>query len=348
MTMTPFPLLLKPVGGSCNLNCGYCFYKRHSGGVIDRRVLERTLETYTALPFGEKCVTLQGGEPLLAPDWVFDMIDAAPLKVRAVQTNGTLVTRDMARRFARRDWLVGVSLDGPPQLNSARVDTNGNASFEAAVRGIRHLEAEGAQYNILAVVSKANVRNPVETYRFLRDNFLTRFHQYIECTGPGPASAITGEEWGGFLCGLFDEWVKRDTHEISIRLFDSIMSQLLGRPPTNCTASTHCRHYLVVEHDGSVYPCDFHVRPDLRLGNVMTDTWEAMSECKTRREFADAKCFGLPAKCGACEFRDFCNGDCPRSRNAGSVPVLCEGWRRFYSHALPVFGDLLFRGESPH
>jgi len=341
MTTMPFPLLLKPVGGSCNLDCGYCFYKRHGGGVIERRVLERTLETYLALPFREKSVALQGGEPLLAPGWVFDMIDAAPLEVRSVQTNGTLVTREMARRFARRDWLVGVSLDGPAPFNSCRTTPDGSTSFDAAVRGIRLLEAEGVQYNILTVVSKANVSRPAETYRFLRDNFLTRFHQYIECTGPDPALAITGDEWGGFLCGLFDEWFARDAHEVSIRLFDSIVSQLLGGPPTNCTASTHCRHYLVVEHDGSVYPCDFHVRPDLRLGNVMTDTWEAMSECATRREFACAKCRSLPEKCDRCEFLDFCNGDCPRSRKEGDVPILCDGWHRFYAHALPKLRTLL-------
>lgn len=62
-------------------------------------------------------------------------------------------------------------------------------------------------------------------------------------------------------------------------------------------ASTHCRHYLVVEHDDSVYPCDFHVRPELKLGNVMTDTWDAMSNSNLRCNFANAKCRGLPDKC---------------------------------------------------
>lgn len=324
--MKPFALLIKPVGGGCNISCEYCFYRGHTGGAIGRGALEKALATYRDLPFAYKGVTLQGGEPLLAPDYVFDAVEACGSGVeRSVQTNATLMTREKAERFAARDWLVGVSLDGPRELhNAVRGET-----FDAVVRGIRELEAAGAAYNFLTVVSKANVRHAAEVYRFLRDNFETRFHQYIECTGPDPKYAITGEEWGDFLVGLFDEWQAHDSRTISVRLFESIASSILRGMPQQCSFAKDCRHHLVVEHDGSVYPCDFHVREDLRLGNVMTHTWQEMLESPTYQLFAEAKTANLPLKCRICEFLDFCNGDCPRNRL-----TLCAGWKRFFAHSI--------------
>lgn len=326
--MKPFSLLVKPVGGACNIDCVYCFYKGHPGGLISDETFDRMLSAYFALPFSEKSIALQGGEPLLA--WntgIMQRLNSFPLD-KSLQTNATLVTDEIAEFLARNSWLVGASLDGPRHLNRLRGD-----SFDAAVRGIRRLEAAGADYNLLTVVSKANVSKPREVYRFLRDEFSTRFHQYVECTGP--CEDIGGEEWGDFLVGLFDEWIKNDARTVSVRLFDSIVSKLVLGHPTLCSQAPSCRHYLVVEHDGSVYPCDFHVRDDLKLGNIMTDSFEAIVASPIYARFAAAKTTSLPERCGQCEFLGFCNGDCPRSRQR-----LCKGWRKFFSHALPRLREL--------
>jgi len=324
----PFSLLVKPAGGSCNLDCRYCFYKDHAAGQMPPALFRKMLDSYCALPFSQKSVTLQGGEPLLADRAIFEAMNGAPTE-RAVQTNTTLMTDELAAMFASHHWLVGASLDGPPQWNRNRGD-----SFDAAVRGIRRLEKAGADYNLLTVVSKANVGHPAEVYRFLRDNFATRYHQYIECTGP--FEEITGEEWGRFLIGLFDEWFATDAHTVSIRMFDSIVSFLACGFPTQCSFADTCHHYLTVEHDGSVYPCDFYVRPGLRLGNVATDSWEAMLNEPIYRTFAERKSAMLPPACLACEFAQLCRGDCPRNRRS-----LCAGWKAFFAHALPGFQALV-------
>ena len=329
----PFSLLLKPCGAACNLRCRYCFYADHAPGVIAHETLAHTLDSYCALPFSaaEKSVALQGGEPLLAPDYVFDEMDAHPLS-RSLQTNAMLLTRERAERLARGNWLVGASVDGPPELH----DKGRGATFDAVERGIRLLEDAGVDYNLLTVVSTANVASPEEVYRFLKGRFATRFHQYIECTGPDPAWAVGGEAWGEFLVRLFDEWIKEDAHVVSIRLFDSIVSQLVRGFPTQCSFAETCRQYLVVEYDGSVYPCDFHVRPDLKLGNVLTHTWEELLSSPIYASFAAAKTEALPDECRNCEYFAFCRGDCPRNRRS-----LCKGWRRFFAHAIPRLVELV-------
>ena len=326
--MQPFALLVKPAGGACNLDCRYCFYKDHAAGQMSPELFRKMLDAYCALPFPQKSVTLQGGEPLLASREIFDALNAAPTE-RAVQTNATLMTDDFAAMFAENHWLVGASLDGPTQYNRNRGET-----FDDAVRGIRMLEKAGADYNLLTVVSKANVHHPAEVYRFLRDNFATRYHQYIECTGP--CEEITGEEWGAFLIGIFDEWIQHDAHTVSVRLFDSIISFLVRGYPTQCSLASTCRQYLTVEHDGGVYPCDFFVRPELRLGNVATDSWATLQSSPTYAAFAERKTAALPSACRACEYAALCRGDCPRNRQ-----TLCAGWKAFFAHALPQFERLV-------
>lgn len=343
--MKPFSLLIKPVGAACNFNCSYCFYSDHRSGVISEEMFSILLDSYCALPFAEKAIALQGGEPLMAPAYVFDALEERPL-MRSLQTNASLVTPDSAQRLKKGGWLVGASLDGPRGLNFLR--TSGGSSdraFDEAVAGIRNLERYDVDYNLLTVVSKANVSHPREIYRYLRDNFKTRYHQYIECTGP--CDEITADEWGFFLCELFDEWVAKDVYTVSVRLFDSIVSNLVRGFHTQCSFAHRCDAYLVVEYDGSVYPCDFHVREDLKLGNVMTHTWEEMLSSDIHRNFAEAKLLSMPDACRECEYVAFCNGDCPRNRMAaagdrrGGRSALCAGWKKFFDGTLGRFEEIV-------
>lgn len=327
--MDEFSLLLKPVGGACNMRCGYCFYRDHEGGTMSRETLSRTLESYAALPLARHSAALQGGEPLLAPEYVFDMLEAAELDSMSVQTNATLIDDAFAERFARKRYLVGVSLDGDREHSSARAGAEDE--FDRAVEGVRRLEKHGAEYNFLAVVSKRNVRDIVAAYRFLRDNFATRHHQYIECTSS--PLAITAEEWGEAMVKLFDEWMEHDAGEVSIRLFESVANSLAYGRPGVCAFSPHCAHHLVVEHDGNVYPCDFYVDEAHLLGNVATHSWEEMAEGAKRTAFSRAKA-RLPAKCVECRYARLCMGDCQRNRGKDGVSVLCEGYRRFFAHVL--------------
>lgn len=330
--MNAFSLLVKPCGADCNLACEYCFYRGHAPGRMSPEVLERIMETYSALPFEGKAVAFQGGEPTLAGLDFFRRVQGYPVD-KSLQTNATLVTDEWAEFLAAGHWLVGASVDGPPEVHNRF-----RGAYAATEAGIRRMERAGVDYNLLTVVSKSNVAEPVRVYRYLRDNFSTRFHQYIECTGP--RHEINAAEWGSFLCGLFDEWAKADSRTLSVRLFDSIVAQMVVGHATQCSFGASCRQYLVVEHDGSVYPCDFHVREDLRLGNIMEDSWEKIVSSVAYKRFAARKLENLPKECRSCAHYRWCHGDCPRNRNAGR-PVLCAGWKRFFDHAIPVLEGIV-------
>jgi uncharacterized protein len=260
-----------------------------------------------------------------------------------------LLDDDFAHHLGEYRFLVGVSLDGPSEIHDSYRRTEGGKGSHADVwRGIAALKRHHVEFNILTLVSQANVRSPALVYRHLRDSgFL--FHQYIECvefdrTGQRRPFSISGEEWGAFLCGLYDAWRTEDVRTVSIRLFDSILALLVENTANVCHMGQDCRQYFVVEYNGDVYPCDFYVEPEWRLGNVMSDSWESLLDSPRYAEFGRRKALRNEA-CGTCEYVQLCAGDCQKNRpgnarDSRQVSELCKGWKMFYRHSLAGFQEL--------
>ncbi|MBC7289215.1 MAG: SPASM domain-containing protein, partial [Armatimonadetes bacterium] len=204
------------------------------------------------------------------------------------------------------------------------------------------------EYNALVLVNAANVGRSAQVYKYLC-RLGIRYHQYIPCVefdehGNLAPYAVTGVQWGEFMLGIFEQWYPHDVRRISVRLFDSILSVLLGRGATVCYMGRDCRQYFVVEYNGDVYPCDFFVEPHLLLGNIMTHSWDELQASGLYREFGRMKA-RWNRRCNSCQYLDFCHGDCLKMRlYAGNDPRtlswLCEGWRVFYRRTLPVFRRL--------
>ncbi len=365
----PFSLLVKPTSADCNLRCGYCFYldratlypdsRRHR---MSREVLERTIGGFMATEQPRYSFGWQGGEPtLMGLDFFKAVVElqqrlgrAGVMVANGLQTNGTLIDDEWAAHLARHNFLVGVSIDGPPEAHDRyRVFVDGRGAHAEVLRGVGCLKRAGAEFNVLTLVSQANVRRPRETYRYLRDELGVLFHQYIECVEFDAAGvlqpfAVSGPEWGDFLCAVYDEWrASGDERRVSVRLFDGMVTMLVDKIPIMCTMGRDCRQYLVVEHNGDVYPCDFYVEPVWKLGNLMHDSWAEMQAAPLYGEFGRRKRL-WNERCDECPHVDLCAGCCPKNRHGkGADPralsVLCEGWLRFFDHARPGLEELARR-----
>lgn len=361
-----FSLLVKPAGADCNLRCGYCFYLDRSSLYPETRVhrmsdavLERLVRSYLATEQPVHAFVWQGGEPLLMGHRFFDRIADLQMAFgrrgscvsNAVQTNGVLLDDRYARQFRACRFLTGVSLDGPAGLHdSMRRDCGGAGSHGRVLAGIEALRRCGAEFNVLTLVSKGTVGHAKTIYEYLVKEVGATFLQFVECVeldGRGGASpySVSPTEWGSFLCEIFDAWYASDTRRVSIRLFDTILGKLATGRDLCCTVGSDCRQYFVVEHNGDVYPCDFHVSAEWRLGNVLSDSWDAMAGSELYRRFGARK-RELPDACMACEYLSLCAGDCPKNRvghgsgSARALSHLCEGWKMFYAHTLPRFRSL--------
>ncbi len=302
----------------------------------------------------------QGGEPTLMGLEFFERAVALEAKVakatsagrqatvmNALQTNGVLLDDDWARFL--RDWrfLVGVSLDGPPEAHDRyRRDRAGRPTHDRVMAGIEHLRRFGVEFNVLVVVSKSNVEAPRETFRWLVAQGFDNL-QFIPCVEPASGDSvlaagaepesITPAEYGAFLNGAFDAWLEAGFREVRVRAFDNWAQMLLGMPSESCQLAESCG-YVLLEHNGDVYPCDFFVERDRRLGNVHETTVAAMLAGERFAAFSRLK-GSLSAECRACRWRPLCQGECPRyritatGRAAGERTYFCESYRAFFQQS---------------
>lgn len=352
--MKPFSLLIKPASADCNLRCEYCFYLDHLCGGKETRMNDATLETlvrgYMGTAQPQYSLAFQGGEPTLMGLPFFRKLVAleekyAPRGARianALQTNGTLIDDETAAFFGEYRFLLGVSMDGPPELHDAyRKTPRGGGSHQLVERGLERLRKHRVEYNILVLVNSLTASRPEEVYRYFRGRG-ERFLQFIPCVEfdsdgrtPLPYS-VGGEQWGDFLIGIFDLWYP-DRNRVSIRMFDSLLHKMVNGRPTTCDMDRDCRQYFVVEYDGSVYPCDFFVREELKLGNIRRDSWKQLLRSRIYEEFGRGKLRFAP-ECGDCPYLSFCHGDCQKHRpgpEGDGLSHICPGLKKFYAHALP-------------
>lgn len=358
-------LLIKPVSALCNLDCAYCFYLERPADpyessptrIMSRETLQRLVDGYLAYSFPHSSFAFQGGEPTLAGlDFFQSLVEfqkrfgrRGQVVSNSIQTNGTLLTSEWCELFRSYHFLVGISLDGPEDVHDAyRLNKAGHGTWKAVMDGVALLQQEQVEFNVLTVVSQSNVRRAVETYHFFRGLGLEylQFIPLVEFLPDGQSEpfAISGEEYGQFLCDLFDAWWP-ERRTVRIRYFDNIAEALAGQKPGTCTMHQSCDSYAVVEHNGDVYPCDFFVERNWRLGSIHADSWPELARRARRSQFATKK--QLPhAECSACEFHSICQGGCPSNRQARrnhfeDLDPLCAGYKMIFSKSLaPLAGDL--------
>jgi len=363
-------LLIKPTSYDCNLNCSYCFYKPvkelypKEKPRMDLLTLEILISKALKYSSGGSAVfSWQGGEPLLSGLEFFKKIielqkkyGRAGQKVgNSVQTNGLLLDEKWLQLFKEYKNFLGVSIDGDREMQ----ECFRKGSFNGAMRAVKMLKESGVEFNILTVINSNNVKKPQELYDFYIGNDL-RYVQLIPCAEVEPGGqlstpSVTPEEYGKFLCEFFDLWYKNGEPEISVRIFDNLLELAAGLSPGYCGFKDKCNHYLVVEANGDVYPCDFFVQKKWLLGNVKDCGFEELFE-KAGMEFSLLK-NTLSEKCLVCEWKFICKGGCPKYREVYSVTLpgkagqspystpdyFCEAYKLLYKYA---YGRIKALAES--
>lgn len=360
--MEPFTLLIKPTGSDCNLDCKYCFYKHRAPQVGQGRqrmsdeVLEKLVKDYIELRLPFSGFAWQGGEPtLMGLDFYKKAVElqerygAAGQEVgNSLQTNAVLLNDQWCQFLHDNKFLVGISIDGPRELHDHyRLDHSGAGSFDKVVRAIEKCKEHKVEFNTLTLLNNNNVKEPERLF----DNFVwlgIKYMQFIPCvevdtsTGKVADFSITPQQYGDFLCKLFDHWFKYDPKNISIRDFDSVLSYCITGKQTLCTFDRQCTQYIVVEHNGDVFCCDFFVEPRWRLGNIFETPIEKLASSDKKRLFARAK-QSLCNKCLVCRHLVLCRGGCMKDRipfdkdKFSKESYFCESYRRFFDYAMPKF-----------
>jgi uncharacterized protein len=340
-------------------------------------------------------VAWQGGEPTLmgldffkrSVEYVEKYKQPGQQILHTIQTNGTRLDDEWGAFFEAHNYLVGLSVDGPQPMHDAyRVDKGGEGTFDQVMRGWEFLRKHQVEVNILCTVHARNADRPREVYRFFRDELGAEFIQFIPIVeratetllplanegwserpgGDRPLYLQAGnlvtdrsvkpEQYGRFLSGVFDEWVRRDVGRVYIQHFDTALANWVGAPPGVCVFSETCGLALALEHNGDLYACDHYVEPDYKLGNIKQTHMIELVASPQQVKFGLDKRDTLPTYCRECEVRFACHGGCPKNRFINTpegepgLNYLCAGYKIFFNHIdrpMRMMADLLRRQQAP-
>jgi uncharacterized protein len=334
----------------------------------------------------------QGGEPTLLGVRFFERV--VQLQARyaegkrihnALQTNGTLLDDAWCEFLARNGFLVGLSIDGPEDLHDAyRVDKRGRPTYAAVERGLNLLKKHGVEFNTLTVLHRLNAREPERVYSFLKEigSGYMQFIPLVERSAAAPLQTEGGlirlslaappgstqtespvtewsvipEDYGEFLCRVFDAWVRRDVGRVFVQAFDVALGIWAGYGASLCVFAETCGDALALEHNGDLYACDHYVYPEYLRGNILRSSLTELARSPAQRKFGADKRDTLPRYCRACEVRFACNGECPKHRflrtpdGEYGLNYLCAGYKRFFSHIdapMRTMAQLLHAGRAP-
>ena len=377
-----FHIMAKPSGSACNLNCDYCFFlkkeKLYPGS--DFRMSDEVHESYIrqlleAHQVPSITIAWQGGEPtLMGLDFFRRSIELQKKYQKpdthienTFQTNGILLNDEWCRLFRENNFLVGLSVDGPGALHDFyRKDKGGHGTFERVVRTAGLLQKHKVEFNILCAVNAKNADRPLEVYRFFRDELKTAYIQFIPIverdneSGFQEGATVTGrsvrpDQWGRFLIGIFDEWVRRDVGSTFVLNFDGALAGWLGMAGTVCIFGPTCGLGTAMEHNGDLYSCDHFVEPNYYLGNILSTPMIELVTSEKQRRFGQDKRDTLPRYCRECEMLFVCNGECPKNRfiqtpdTESGLNYLCAGYKAFFKHVdkpMRIMAGLIRQGQT--
>ena len=321
-------------------------------------------------------IAWQGGEPTImglpffkrSIEYVQKYRKPGQNILHSIQTNGLLLDDDWCTFLKEHNFLVGLSVDGPQPMHDAyRVDKRGAGSFHLVMRAWETLRRHEVDFNILCTVHAANADHPLEVYRFFRDELEARYLQFIPIVerataellplanqgwGERPGGArplyqqrgslvtersVGAEQFGQFLCTIFDEWVRRDVGTVFVQTFDVALGSWVGQHNL-CIFSPTCGNAVCLEHNGDLYSCDHFVEPDYLLGNIKQTHMAELVASPIQRKFGRNKFDTLPRYCRDCEVLFACYGECPRNRfietpdGEPGLNYLCAGYKQFFKH----------------
>ncbi len=383
-------VMAKPIGAVCNIDCNYCYYlskqdlleyKKGCSPEMDEAMLEQYIKNYIqGQNTPEIIFSWQGGEPTMLGLSYFKKIVELQAKYQPpgvkisndLQTNGTLLDDKWCEFLAKHNFLVGLSIDGPQMLHDAyRTNRAGRGTHKQVMQAVELLHKYKVSFATLTCVNNLTSKNPLEVYRFLRDEVRSPQMQFIPIVEqktfrtdapqagqsseqlrqgdkrliPGNANSImepwcvSDEAWGNFLIAVFDEWVQKDIGKVFVQYFEASVETWMGRKNPLCTLGSLCGKGLAMEPNGDVFSCDHYVYPEYKIGNINTDSLENMAYSKGQQEFGFAKSRTLTSQCQQCDYQFACYGECPKNRfiktrnGEPGLNYLCAGWKKFFSHA---------------
>lgn len=338
----------KIVGDFCNLRCTYCRDRDFDQGgkrIMALQVLQSLINSLAKLPGQMQRMHWLGGEPILAGVGFFKEVvrlqkeQAHKCWINTIQTNATLIDQEWAEFFRAHNFRVGVSVDGTSQTHDAdRINLAGHGSYSSVMAGVSILREAGIHPSVICVITKCNANKGAQMLRGLVESGFTSiafnaFYNTATDLREDPF-AVSDEAWTQFLKGIFEEWIRLDRQDIQVRELDSMIAWTQGRTARSCVFRGSCSSQLLVDHEGSVYPCERLGRSTC-FGKVSGESFAEILESPQYREFT-TQTLRVPEVCKVCPMQTFCHNGCVAHRieddDTSPHYVYCGSRLAFYDY----------------
>lgn len=347
-------IIVKTVGSKCNLNCTYCFYlnkdlKYESESVMDSETLNVFIKQVMEDPNQHTGIVWQGGEPTLAGVDFYQkaisyMLEYGKNRNKTIsnllQTNGFQISDPLIKILKKYSFLVGLSLDGPGDIHDYyRKTKTGAPTFKQVMNSWNKLKEAEVETNILCCVTSKSAQKASELYRFFKNNKMN-WLQFIPVSEKDQKGILTPfsvspEGWGIFMQQIFDLWYYdfERNEAPQIRFIENAFQMMVGLQSPECTFSETCGDYVVLEHNGDVYSCDYFVNQHTFLGNIHHKKIQELLNSAQQNQFGNIK-KSLHSDCINCSFLNYCHGGCPKYRDEATQKYyFCTSWKMFLVHA---------------
>jgi Fe-coproporphyrin III synthase len=326
------PVVVWNVTRRCNLKCIHCYAHAKNIAFENELTTEQGKELINDLAdFGSPVMLFSGGEPLVRKDLPELAAHAVEKGMRAViSTNGTLITRTMARTLKEIGLsYVGISLDGMQEINDRFRGVKG--AFQSALEGIKNSQDAGIKVGLRFTVNKFNVNEIPKIFQLLEEMDIPRVCFYhLVYAGRGSelvkddlshaetrkaVDLIIDETKRLFAEGKPKEVLTVDNHAdgpyVYLRLLQEdpqraqeVLELLKWNEGNNSGRGIGC-----VSWDGEVHADQFwrhysfgNVK-DRPFSEIWTDTSEPlMKKLKDKKEH-------VKGRCAACRWLDVCGGN---------------------------------------
>lgn len=347
----------KIVGDFCNLRCTYCRDRDFDQGgkrIMAPQVLRALISSLASLPTIKQRMHWLGGEPTLAGIGFFEEVvrlqqeQVSKQWVNTIQTNATTISRKWADFFRTHDFKVGVSVDGTSQTHDAdRINLAGRGSYAKVMAGVNTLRENGIYPSVICVVTKRNANMGAQMLRGLVESGFTNiafnaFYNTATDMDRDPF-AVSDEAWTQFLKDIFEEWMIINRPDVRVRELDSMLAWTKGRSASSCVFRGSCSTWMLVDHDGKIYPCE-RLGRSVCFGDVsLIKSFTEIIEATPHREFS-TKVSRIPDMCKVCPMQTFCHNGCVahRTDDGDNAPhyAYCGSRLAFYAYLQQHIGGV--------
>lgn len=327
--MKEITVLIKPAGHNCNLNCNYCFYNDEVKQRVNNSNIMMSSDTVKSIITkvydyckGESTVhfMFQGGEPMLAGQEFYIFFTKFALEKAknrtvdfCIQTNGTLIDENWCRFFKKFEYTIGISIDGEKAVHN-RQRCN---SFDRVISGLELLKRYDIKYTVLTVITaQTDAHRLFEFYDKYDICNVQTILRLNSLSGETDENSISPRKIASFKKRIFNLWLKKYQNDIefSVREIENLFLIYYDGECEQCGLLGNCTAQLVIEADGTCYPCDFYCLDEFNCGNINEIGLSEVIKADGMIKFLNTD---VPKNelCNGCEIFDFCGGGCKRYRS---------------------------------